>query len=25
VHFLAASFGLSRETIQKALREEVAV
>ena len=25
VHFLAASFALSRETIQKALREEVAV
>ena len=25
VHFLAASFSLSRETIQKVLREEVAV
>jgi len=25
VHFLAASFALSRETIQKALREKVAV
>jgi DNA-binding GntR family transcriptional regulator len=25
VHFLAASFALSRETIQKALREQVAV
>jgi len=25
VHFLAASLALSRETIQKALREEVAV
>jgi hypothetical protein len=25
VHFLANAFGLSRETIQKALREEVAV